>query len=204
MGRGEFAFTDNASDEDRSNVTSGDVGTAGTITNVQDNIVTGVTVNTSGDNAGTITSDTTGSDVTDAVTSGTLIDLSNSEFTVVLTDEQKANIDQALIDQGLDPVYNTGTYEIQPGDTLSEVAENLDTSVGELMDANPDITNPNEIVAGDTINISGVETGVDTYEGMDQQFFPDVVEEEYGEDYTPTAEEVGGAARGGGFRECYY
>ena len=37
-GRGEFAFTDNASDEDRSNVESGDVGLAGTITNVSGNI----------------------------------------------------------------------------------------------------------------------------------------------------------------------
>ena len=37
-GRGEFAFTDNASDEDRSNVASGDVGLAGTITNVSGNI----------------------------------------------------------------------------------------------------------------------------------------------------------------------
>ena len=38
-GIGEFAFTDNASDEDRDNIETGNVGTAATITNVQDNII---------------------------------------------------------------------------------------------------------------------------------------------------------------------
>ena len=167
-GRGEFAFTDNASDEDRNNVTSGNVGTAGTITNVQDNIVTGVTVNTSGDNAGTITSDSSGADVTNVVNSGTLVDLSDSGLTY---QEILETLGLSGIDVGV-PGIDT-SYVVQPDDTLSEIAEDLDTSVGELMDANPDITNPNEIVAGDTINIGGVQTGVDTYEGMDQQFFDD-------------------------------
>ena len=75
------------------------------------------------------------------------------------------------VHSGGDDDNNATSVTVESGDTLSEIAESLDTSVGELMAANPNITNPNEIVVGQTINTTGVQTGVDTYEGMSADDF---------------------------------
>jgi LysM repeat protein len=45
------------------------------------------------------------------------------------------------------------TQQIQSGDTLSKIAADNNTTVQALMDANPNITDPNVIQAGDTINL---------------------------------------------------
>lgn len=45
-------------------------------------------------------------------------------------------------------------YEIQAGDTLSEIAYRNGTTVGELLKANPSISNPNKISAGSMIQIA--------------------------------------------------
>lgn len=42
-----------------------------------------------------------------------------------------------------------GKYEIQPGDCLSVIAERYDTTVGQLLNDNQNITNPDLIFAGD-------------------------------------------------------
>tara|TARA_R100001086_G_scaffold249088_1_gene187690 strand:+ start:360 stop:1679 length:1320 start_codon:yes stop_codon:yes gene_type:complete len=47
---------------------------------------------------------------------------------------------------------STDTYTIKPGDTLSEIAAQNKTSVDKLMKANPQITDPNVIRAGDTLD----------------------------------------------------
>ena len=44
-------------------------------------------------------------------------------------------------------------YEIQPGDTLSEIAASNNTTVEHLMELNPDITDADVIYASDQINI---------------------------------------------------
>jgi len=45
------------------------------------------------------------------------------------------------------------TYKIQPGDTLSQIAQQQNVSVKDLMQANPGITDPNKIIAGQTLEI---------------------------------------------------
>ena len=44
-------------------------------------------------------------------------------------------------------------YEIQPGDTLSGIANKFGVPLGRLRQANPQIKNPNYIIAYDTITI---------------------------------------------------
>ncbi|MCY1046645.1 LysM domain-containing protein [Corallococcus sp. bb12-1] len=47
------------------------------------------------------------------------------------------------------------SYRIQSGDTLSALAKRYNTSVGDLMKANPDIKDKNLIYAGKSLNIPG-------------------------------------------------
>lgn len=44
-------------------------------------------------------------------------------------------------------------YIIKPGDTLSKIAQNKHVTVAQLIDANPQISNPNRIVIGEAIKI---------------------------------------------------
>ena len=46
-------------------------------------------------------------------------------------------------------------YQIQRGDTLSALARRFGTSVGALMEANPQITNANLIYTGQSLNLPG-------------------------------------------------
>ena len=54
-------------------------------------------------------------------------------------------------------------YTVKPGDNLSTLAQKNNISVRELMAANPQITNPDQLRAGETINIPS-ETGSKTYD----------------------------------------
>ena len=47
------------------------------------------------------------------------------------------------------------SYTIKSGDTLSQIAKNNNTTVAAIQSANPSITNPNRIYAGQTINLPG-------------------------------------------------
>ena len=47
------------------------------------------------------------------------------------------------------------SYTIKSGDTLSQIAKNNNTTVAAIQAANPSITNPNRIYAGQTLNIPG-------------------------------------------------
>lgn len=51
------------------------------------------------------------------------------------------------------------TQPIQQGDTLSQIAQANNTSVDALMAANPQITDPNIIIAGESLNIPPVSAG---------------------------------------------
>lgn len=48
-----------------------------------------------------------------------------------------------------------GNYEIQPGDTLSQIAQQYGTTVDDLMDANRNITDRDKIMAGGMLNVPG-------------------------------------------------
>ncbi len=45
------------------------------------------------------------------------------------------------------------TYIVQPGDTLSGIAEKFDVSLSDLEKANPQITDPDRIFPGQAIHI---------------------------------------------------
>lgn len=49
------------------------------------------------------------------------------------------------------------TYKIQPGDTLSQLAQKYGTTIGALQQANPQITNPNLIYAGQSLVIPSAQ-----------------------------------------------
>lgn len=66
------------------------------------------------------------------------------------------------------------SYHIQPGDTLSEIAAAHNTSIGDLLALNPQITDANEIYAGDDIMIPIGDSDTNPYAG-----------------WTPNEEEVG-------------
>jgi spore coat assembly protein SafA len=47
----------------------------------------------------------------------------------------------------------TATYIVQPGDTLSDIAERFGVSLSDLENANPQITNPDLIFPGEVVYI---------------------------------------------------
>ena len=59
----------------------------------------------------------------------------------------------AEVDAATQLANQPATQQIQSGDTLSQIAAENNTSVQALMDANPQITDPNMIRAGDTLTI---------------------------------------------------
>ena len=63
------------------------------------------------------------------------------------------------------PENDTHVYEIQAGDTLSEIADANHTSVAHLMELNPDITDPNLIYASHNLVIPNNDNISNPYEG---------------------------------------
>lgn len=49
-----------------------------------------------------------------------------------------------------------GTYSVKPKDTLWDIANNNNTTVNDILKANPSISNPNLIYSGQTINLPGL------------------------------------------------
>src|ERR1041384_7873853 len=52
------------------------------------------------------------------------------------------------------------TYTVKPGDTLSKVAMRNGVTLAQLLQANPQIKDPNRIKVGDAINLPDGSTGV--------------------------------------------
>ncbi len=50
-------------------------------------------------------------------------------------------------------------YTVKSGDTLSAIASRFDTSVGDLLDLNDQIADPNMIYAGEVIEVPGGDDG---------------------------------------------
>lgn len=71
---------------------------------------------------------------------------------------QQAVLFEPTIDVIGDTVENT--YQIQPGDTLSEIAEANHTTVEHLMELNPEISDPDLIYAYHSINLPGSESQI--------------------------------------------
>ena len=57
-------------------------------------------------------------------------------------------------------------YTIQSGDTLTGIAQSLGTTVSALQAANPNISDPNLIQAGATLNYAEQQAGLTDVEGM--------------------------------------
>ena len=53
------------------------------------------------------------------------------------------------------------TYTVRPGDTMSKIAMRNGVSVAQLLQANPQVTNPNRINVGDVLNIPNSSTTTD-------------------------------------------
>ena len=58
-------------------------------------------------------------------------------------------------------------YQVQAGDTLSDIATANSTTVAELLAANPDIIDPNQIQAGSTIGIPGLQKEFQVVRGVE-------------------------------------
>jgi LysM repeat protein len=56
------------------------------------------------------------------------------------------------------------SYTVKAGDTLSQIARKFNTSIESIMAANPSIKNPNLIYSNQTIQVPGVNSGVDKQE----------------------------------------
>lgn len=57
-------------------------------------------------------------------------------------------------------------YVVRQGDTLSTIADRFDLTVDELLAANPDIKNPNQIAVGDRIIIPAAATSAPAEEEL--------------------------------------
>lgn len=53
------------------------------------------------------------------------------------------------------------TYTVRPGDTIAKIAMRNGVSVAQLLQANPQVTNPNRINVGDVLNIPNSSTTTD-------------------------------------------
>jgi LysM repeat protein len=59
------------------------------------------------------------------------------------------------------------SYTVKSGDTLSAIAETNDISLDDLLSANPNITNPNQINIGDNISLPSITTSTYTVQAGD-------------------------------------
>ena len=86
---------------------------------------------------------------------------------------------------------------IQQGDTLSSIAAANNVSVDQLLQANPSITDPNAIVAGDTIAIPGVNVPLERGP-LNMPFGPMLRKRFLGDDSQPIFGQQTGTDTGGG------
>ncbi|WP_142996779.1 LysM peptidoglycan-binding domain-containing protein [Alteribacter keqinensis] len=63
------------------------------------------------------------------------------------------------------PPSSSGTYTVQSGDTLFAIASRFNTTVSQLLELNPSITNANLMQVGQVINVPGGKGGNDNGEG---------------------------------------
>ena len=64
------------------------------------------------------------------------------------------------------------TYTVKPGDTLSKIAQRNGVSLAQLLQANPQITNPNEIKVGQVITLPNGTSSTDTTKPLPSNIVP--------------------------------
>ena len=67
--------------------------------------------------------------------------------------------DLVIPDDGLAAPPSRAAYRVQPGDTLDGIAATFDVSSAQLLAANPEIVDPDLIVAGQVLAIPGMDIG---------------------------------------------
>jgi LysM repeat protein len=103
--------------------------------------------------------------------SGSLMDqlFQNDQVQVANTDDYLANVFEVF--EGFSPEsLNSIDYQIQYGDTLSEIAASNNTSVAHLMELNPHLDDPNVIMAGDHLVIPTNDYTTNPYEGWNPEW----------------------------------
>jgi hypothetical protein len=103
--------------------------------------------------------------------SGTLLDqmFNNEQIETASANDYLTN---ALgIFEGFTPEsLNSTEYQIQYGDTLSEIAAANNTTVAHIMELNPNISDPNMIIAGNELIIPTNDNMTNPYEGWNPQW----------------------------------
>jgi len=111
-----------------------------------------------------------GSSVSFTATGDSLDSILNNDASIADLNDFGSNPDFVNLPAQIDDipfVNDTMSYEIQSGDTLSEIAAAHNTSVEHLMELNPDITDANMIYTGNDLVIPTTDQISNPYEGFD-------------------------------------
>lgn len=111
-----------------------------------------------------------GSSVSFTATGDSLDSILNNDASIADLNDFGSNPDFVNLPAQIDDipfVNDTMSYEIQSGDTLSEIAAAHNTSVEHLMELNPDITDANMIYTGNDLVIPTTDHISNPYEGFD-------------------------------------
>lgn len=114
--------------------------------------------------------------------SGSMMDqlFQNDQVQLASSDDYLANVFDVF--EGFNPEsLNSLDYQIQYGDTLSEIAESNNTSVAHLMELNPNLDDPNVIMAGDHLVIPTNDNETNPYAGWNPEW------SQPSEDYLPSS-----------------
>jgi LysM repeat protein len=104
--------------------------------------------------------------------SGTLLEaaLQNDHIDLAESDDYLSHVNSGSIENFTPASLGAADYEIQYGDTLSELAQDNHTTVAHIMELNPHLDNPNVIYAGNHIVIPTGDHASNPYEGWNPQW----------------------------------
>jgi spore germination protein len=71
----------------------------------------------------------------------------------IISDNELENPDQLVVGQTIVILEGVRRYTVRPGDSIYGIARRYDVSVADILEANPEITNPALLQIGQTINI---------------------------------------------------
>lgn len=104
--------------------------------------------------------------------SGTLLDdaLHNEHVELAQSSDYLEHVSSGTFENFTPESLGASGYEIQYGDTLSELAQANNTTVAHIMELNPQIDNPNVIYAGDQIVIPTGDHASNPYAGWNPEW----------------------------------
>lgn len=76
----------------------------------------------------------------------------------IISDNELANPERLVPGQALVIIEGTRQYTVNPGDSVFKIARRYNVTVAEILEANPDITDPSVLQPGQVINIPPRET----------------------------------------------